>query len=82
VNDRHRPQDEYRHFHSCYDGQGPVLAGLWIRHKGNASFTYVMGGRVGPDSPLYHEVRPGIDRQFAKIMEFDAGPDFEPGSKP
>lgn len=38
-------------------------------------FTYDMGGRVGPDSPLYHEVTPGTDRDFAKIMEFDYGPE-------
>ncbi len=81
VNDRPRPRDEYLHFHSCYDGLGPVLAGYWIRHKGKASFTYDMGGRIGPDSPLYHEVHPGIDKQFAKIMEFDAGPDQLHGSK-
>lgn len=74
VNERPRPQDEYLHFHSCYDALGPVLAGYWIRHKGTASFTYDMGGRIGSDSPLYHEVHPGIDKQFAKIMEFDAGP--------
>ncbi len=81
VNDRPLPRDEYRHFHSCYDGLGPVLAGYWIRHEGKGSFTYDMGGRIGPDSPLYHEVHPGIDQQFAKIMEFDAGPNPEPGSK-
>jgi hypothetical protein len=40
-----------------------------------------MGGRVGADSPLYHAVRPGIDKQFATIMEFDAGPDRKDSSK-
>ena len=81
LNDRPRPRDEYLHFHSCYDGLGPVLAGYWIRHEGKASFTYDMGDRIGPDSPLYHEVHPGIDKQFAKIMEFDAGPAPRQGSK-
>ncbi len=81
VNTRPRPRDEYLHFHSCYDGLGPVRAGYWIRHEGKASFTYDMGGRLGPESPLYHEVQPGIDRQFAKIMEFDAGPDHGHGAK-
>jgi len=81
VNNRPRPQEEYLHFHSCYDGLGPVPAGYWFRHKAKAAFTYDMGGRIGPDSPLYHEVHPGIDQQFAKIMEFDAGPDPENGSK-
>ncbi|MEE4363104.1 MAG: hypothetical protein V2J08_04175, partial [Desulfotignum sp.] len=81
VNDRPRPQDEYLHFHSCYDGLGPVRAGFWIRHEGKAAFTYDMGGRVGADSPLYHAVRPGIDKQFATIMEFDAGPDRKDSSK-
>ncbi len=81
LNNRPRPQDEYLHFHSCYDGLGPVLAGYWFRHEGKASFTYDMGGRMNPDSPLYHEVHPGIDKQFAKIMEFDAGPDPKHSSK-
>lgn len=75
VDSRPRPQGQYRHFHSCYDALGPVLAGYWLRHKGQSSFTYDMGGRVGPDSPLYHDVRPGIDDRIAKIMEFDTGPD-------
>ena len=81
VNDRPRPRDEYLHFHSCYDGVGPVLAGFWIRHQGKTAFTYDMGGRIGPDSPLYHTVRPGIDKQFATIMEFDAGPGRKDSSK-
>jgi hypothetical protein len=81
LTDRPRPRDEYLHFHSCYDKLGPVLAGYWIRHQGKASFTYDMGGRMGPDSPLYHQVHPGIDKQFAKIMEFDAGPDSGHSSK-
>ena len=72
---RPEPKDAFVHFHSCYDAQGPVLTGYWIRHNGAASFTYDMGGRVGPDSPLYHEVTPGIDRDFARIIEFDHGPE-------
>lgn len=75
VNSRPHPQEQYRHFHSCYDALGPVRTGYWLRHKGEAPFTYDMGGRVGPDSPLYHEVNSGIDDQFATIMEFDTGPD-------
>lgn len=75
VDSRPRPQDQYRHFHSCYDAMGPVRAGYWLRHQGQASFTYDMGGRVGPDSPLYHDVSPGIDDRIAEIMEFDRGPD-------
>ena len=72
---RPEPKDEYLHFHSCYDAQGPVLTGYWVRHEAVASFTYDMGGRVGRQSPLYHEVRPGTDKAFARIMEFDYGPD-------
>ncbi|MDY6824293.1 MAG: hypothetical protein SWH68_10945 [Thermodesulfobacteriota bacterium] len=71
---RPSPQDAFLHFHSCYDAAGPVRAGYWIRHEGMATFTYDMGGRVGPDSPLYHKVQPGVDKAFARIMEFDRGP--------
>jgi hypothetical protein len=72
---RPEPQDEYIHFHSCYDSQGPVLEGYWLRHAGVAEFTYDMGGLVGPNSPLYHKVKPGIDKEFARIIEFDRGPE-------
>jgi hypothetical protein len=71
---RPEPQNEFVHFHSCYDARGPVLRGYWLRHKGVVDFTYDMGGRVGPDSPLYHEVRKEVDRDFARIVEFDSGP--------
>lgn len=75
LENRPDPQDEYVHFHSCYDAGGPVLTGYWVRHQGAAAFIYDMGGRVGPDSPLYHEVAPGIDKAFARIIEFDRGPE-------
>jgi len=71
---RPEPQSEFVHFHSCYDARGPVLRGYWLRHRAMANFTYEMGGRVGPDSPLYHEVRKGVDKDFARIIEFDSGP--------
>ncbi|MCL7488451.1 MAG: hypothetical protein M8357_09795 [Desulfobulbaceae bacterium] len=67
------PQDEYRHFHSCHDDRGAVLIGYWLRHVGEKTFTYDMGGRVDKDSPLYHRVDPGVDSQFAAIVEFDHG---------
>jgi hypothetical protein len=70
---RPQPQDEFVHFHSCYDATGPVHTGYWLRHRAVAAFTYDMGGRVGPDSILYHRVVPGPDRQFARIVEFDSG---------
>ncbi|MCF8050584.1 MAG: hypothetical protein K9L59_05055 [Desulfobacterales bacterium] len=70
---RPEPQDEFLHFHSCYDASGPVLSGFWIRHVGEASFTYDMGGRVTEESPLYHRVTPGPDKDFARIIEFDQG---------
>ncbi|MBS3810092.1 MAG: hypothetical protein KGY38_08065 [Desulfobacterales bacterium] len=72
---RPEPKDAFVHFHSCYDAQGAVLTGYWIRHVAVSEFTYDMGGRVGPDSPLYHKVSPGTDKNFAKIIEFDYGPD-------
>jgi hypothetical protein len=74
LESRPQPKDEFVHFHSCYDSQGPVLTGYWIRHEAVVAFTYDMGGRVGPDSPLYHKVMPGIDKAFARIIEFDRGP--------
>jgi hypothetical protein len=75
LQNRPEPKDEFVHFHSCYDATGPVLAGYWLRHRGTAEFTYDMGRRVGPDSPLYHRVISGTDKGFARIMEFDRGPD-------
>ena len=67
------PTNVYVHFHSCYDGMGAVPAGYWFRHVAVTNFTYDMGGRVGPKSPLYHRVRPGVDTSFARIIEFDRG---------
>lgn len=72
---RPEPQDEFIHFHSCYDSQGHARSGFWIRHIAVAEFTYDMGGRVGPQSPLFHKVTPGVDKDFARIMEFDRGPE-------
>jgi hypothetical protein len=72
---RPRPKDEFLHFHSCYDSYGPVLTGYWIRHEGVRAFTYDMGSRVEPDSPLYHKVMIGTDKAFARIIEFDRGPE-------
>lgn len=74
-NTRPEPQDEFVHFHSGYDSTGPVLTGYWIRHVALSEFTYDMGGRVGKKSPLYHRVRKGPDRDFARIIEFDRGPE-------
>ena len=70
---RPRPQDEFLHFHSTHDANGATLLGYWIRHQASETFTYDMGGRVGPGSPLYHQVRPGVDLNFARIIEFDRG---------
>ncbi len=75
LENRPRPQDEFLHFHSCYDGAGAVRAGFWLRHQAKARFTYDMGGQVDPKSPLYHKVKPGPDKGFARIVEFDQGPD-------
>jgi len=71
---RPAPKDEFIHFHSCYDARGAVHHGYWLRHEAVAAFTYDMGGRVGPGSPLYHKVEPGVDKGFAQIVEFDRGP--------
>ena len=71
---RPEPRDEFVHFHSCYDAAGPVHTGYWIRHVAVSDFTYDMGGRVEEKSPLYHRVRKGPDRDFARIVEFDRGP--------
>ncbi|MFO7717487.1 MAG: hypothetical protein ACQESV_04420 [Thermodesulfobacteriota bacterium] len=71
---RPEPRDEFTHFHSCYDAVGAVACGYWVRHEAQSAFTYDMGGRVGSSSPLYHEVKPGVDRDFPNIVEFDTGP--------
>lgn len=71
---RPEPQDVFVHFHSAYNAAGPVRTGYWLRHVAVADFTYDMGGRVGKESPLYHQVRKGVDRDFARIIEFDRGP--------
>ena len=70
---RPSPQDEFVHFHSCHDATGPVLTGYWIRHVGKGNFTYDMGGRIILESVLYHNVSPGPDKGFARIVEFDRG---------
>jgi hypothetical protein len=67
------PQDQFVHFHSAYDATGPSYAGYWLRHQPLHSFTYNMGGRVGEDSPLYHQATPGAPQRFPHIVEFDAG---------
>jgi len=74
LDSRPAPSDEYVHFHSAHDGRGAVRYGYWLSHTAKARFTYDMGGRVSPGSPLYHRVEPGPDRQFARIVEFDHGP--------
>mgnify|MGYP000450397883 CR=1 FL=1 len=74
LDTRPSPQDEYLHFHSCYNAQGPVACGFWLRHEARKVFTYDMGGRVGPDSVLYHQVQPGVDTGFPLLVEFDRGP--------
>jgi hypothetical protein len=76
---RPEPRDAYRHFHSAYDDDGAVRTGYWLRHVGEASFTYDMGGRVGPEGPLHHEVAPGVDKDFPTVIEFDHGPAAQAG---
>ncbi len=71
---RPAPQEEFLHFHSAYDRNGAVYAGYWLRHRPVSAFTYNMGGRVGADSPLYHQAEPGALQRFPRIIEFDAGP--------
>ncbi|OGQ90091.1 MAG: hypothetical protein A2464_10195 [Deltaproteobacteria bacterium RIFOXYC2_FULL_48_10] len=73
-NTRPEPQDEFVHFHSGYDGTGPVLTGYWLRHVAVSEFTYDMGGRIEKKGPMFHRVRKGMDRDFARIVEFDRGP--------
>lgn len=75
---RPAPADQYRHFHSGYDANGAAWVGYWLRHVGKGVFTYDMGARVGPESPLYHRVRPGPDRAFPSSVEFDRGPGRSP----
>lgn len=72
---RPEPRDEFLHFHSAHDASGPARVGYWLRHVAARAFTYDMGGRVGPGSPLYHRVSPGPDLLFPAIVEFDRGPE-------
>lgn len=74
LTSRPHPQDAFVHFHSAYDGRGAVRYGYWLSHVAQSRFIYDMGGRVTPDSPLYHTVEPGPDPKFARIIEFDHGP--------
>jgi hypothetical protein len=71
---RPKPQEQFVHFHSAYDSNGPVRTGYWLRHDAVTEFTYNMGGRLSKDSPLYHQARPGEGERFPRIIEFDAGP--------
>lgn len=71
---RPEPREEFRHFHSAHDARGAVRYGYWLRHVALTRFAYDMGGRVDQHSPLYHRVEPGVDRDFARIIEFDHGP--------
>ena len=74
---RPEPVDAFAHFHSGYDAAGPTMTGYWLRHEALAEFTYDMGGRVSAGSPLHHAVKPGPDRDFPRIIEFDFGPRSE-----
>jgi hypothetical protein len=74
LESRPSPRGEYLHFHSAHDARGAVYYGYWLRHVAKERFTYDMGGRVSTDSPLFHRVSPGLDKRFARIIEFDHGP--------
>jgi hypothetical protein len=74
LQSRPAPQEEFVHFHSAYDFNGPSYTGYWLRHQPATSFTYNMGGRIAQDSPLYHQTVPGEPQSFPQIIEFDAGP--------
>ena len=74
TGDRPDPQEEFLHFHSTYDAAGAAFLGYWLRHRAVGEFTYDMGGRVDRSSPLWHRLRPGPDRDFPRIIEFDSGP--------
>ncbi len=73
LQSRPAPQDEFVHFHSAYSATGPSYTGYWLRHQPVRSFTYNMGGRVGEDSPLYHQATSDVPQRFPRIIEFDAG---------
>lgn len=74
LNARPEPRHEFLHFHSTYDAAGAALVGYWLSHRAVDEFTYDMGGRVDETSPLWHRTRPGPDREFPRIVEFDSGP--------
>jgi hypothetical protein len=70
---RPAPRDQFVHFHSAYGATGPSYTGYWLSHQPVRSFIYNMGGRVGKDSPLYHQAVPDEPQRFPHIIEFDAG---------
>lgn len=74
IQSRPAPQDQFVHFHSAYDTNGPSYTGYWLRHQAVNRFIYNMGGRVGQGSPLYHQAEPDAPQRFPHIVEFDAGP--------
>lgn len=73
LQSRPAPQDRFVHFHSAYSASGPSYTGYWLRHQAARPFVYNMGGRVGTDSPLYHQAAPDAPQRFPQIIEFDAG---------
>jgi hypothetical protein len=74
LQSRPAPQDQFVHFHSAYDTNGPSYIGYWLRHQAVSSFSYNIGGRVGEGSPLYHQIEPDAPQRFPHLVEFDAGP--------
>lgn len=73
LQSRPAPQERFVHFHSAYSAAGPSYTGYWLHHQAVRSFVYNMGGRVGTDSPLYHQASPDAPQRFPHIIEFDAG---------
>lgn len=73
---RPEPKDKFVHFHSAYNQRGAVFTGYWLQHHATQAFTYNMGGRIDKSSPLYHQAKPGEERNFPAIVEFDYGPAY------
>lgn len=69
------PEAGYVYWRSAYDAAARVAvpAGYWLRHVAVMDFRFDEGDPTG-GYPFTHDVRRGVDTQFAPKIKFDAGP--------
>lgn len=62
----------YVYWHGTYTEQNRASAvGFWLKHTALIAFTFDMGGE--PGYPFTHDVKPGVDLQYAPKLNFDRG---------